>query len=530
MTTFTIQGFSRVMNYDTSQYEDYSASTLQVIRPDFMPDFHYEYGFIDETGMSPQFAEIFYDLTHSSVLSRPDMAPVEMVDSAVFLEKLVYAVSWGVGKTTYVFQTFDPVGGVEHVFFIGGDMPTITDLASLNAFLANPRDYILDGPFEGGNDIPLADFLNTTVTENDLVTAHTGVDLYWDGGAGHDTLNGGSGDDTLLGGVGNDSLWGDTGANTLVGGAGDDTLTGTGNFDYMSGGAGNDVLLGGSTFGENLSGGAGDDLIEQTNGQDFGGGVWFSHGHANGGSGNDTINGGLAGDHAFGGNGNDVMSGIDGDDNYAGGAGDDTINGGVGNDNLQGGDGNDSLIGGTGDDLMNGGLGNDRMSGDTGNDTMTGDAGKDTFLAGAGNDSVNGGFGNDSLRGDSGRDTLVGGVGNDTLQGGANQDLLQGETGADQFRYIAVSESTATAMDTISGFELGVDDISLSTIDAKPLVAGDQAFAFIGTAAFTAVGQVRIVESGGSTRVEVNTVGTSGAEMVILIDGVTGLLATDFIL
>ena len=116
------------------------------------------------------------------------------------------------------------------------------------------------------------------------------------------------------------------------------------------------------------------------------------------------------------------------------------------------------------------------------------------------------------------------------LEAWANQDLLQGETGADQFRYIAVSESTATAMDTISGFELGVDDISLSTIDAKPLVAGDQAFAFIGTAAFTAVGQVRIVESGGSTRVEVNTVGTSGAEMVILIDGVTGLLATDFIL
>ncbi|MFM6310156.1 MAG: M10 family metallopeptidase C-terminal domain-containing protein, partial [Dolichospermum sp.] len=68
---------------------------------------------------------------------------------------------------------------------------------------------------------------------------------------------------TAIGGAGNDSLTGGTGSNTLTGGAGNDSLTGgTGN-DTLTGGAGNDTLIGGAGS-DNLTGGAGNDIFRYT--------------------------------------------------------------------------------------------------------------------------------------------------------------------------------------------------------------------------------------------------------------------------
>ncbi|MDR1227590.1 MAG: hypothetical protein LBK55_00975, partial [Azoarcus sp.] len=53
------------------------------------------------------------------------------------------------------------------------------------------------------------------------------------GEAGDDTLYGGAGDDMLIGGEGNDSLYGEAGDDVLIGGTGNDNLRGeTGNDTY----------------------------------------------------------------------------------------------------------------------------------------------------------------------------------------------------------------------------------------------------------------------------------------------------------
>jgi hypothetical protein len=64
-----------------------------------------------------------------------------------------------------------------------------------------------------------------------------------------------------------------------------------------------------------------------------------------------------------------------------------------------------------------------------------------------------------------------------------------------------------------------------------PSPAGaDDAFQFIGAAAFTAIGQVRAFQAGGSTFVAVNLSGNAAPEMYIQFTGLMTLDAADFIL
>jgi len=76
------------------------------------------------------------------------------------------------------------------------------------------------------------------------------------------------------------------------------------------------------------------------------------------------------------------------------------------------------------------------------------------------------------------------------------------------------------------------DLLDLSAIDANTGLAGDQAFTFVGGAAFTGGGQgsVRFIASGGDTRVEVDQGNGGGAEAVIILTGLHTLLNTDFVL
>jgi len=62
--------------------------------------------------------------------------------------------------------------------------------------------------------------------------------------------------------------------------------------------------------------------------------------------------------------------------------------------------------------------------------------------------------------------------------------------------------------------------IDVSAIDANTGSSGNQAFAFIGTAGFTAAGQLRYFMDGGNTILEGNVTGTSGAEFQIALAGV----------
>jgi Ca2+-binding RTX toxin-like protein len=299
-------------------------------------------------------------------------------------------------------------------------------------------------------------------------------------------------------------------------------INGTGNEKNNSiSGNDNNNILSGLAGDDSLFGGIGDDLLD-------------------GGIGNDDLRGGDGSDQLIGGAGTDSLFGDNGNDLLNGGDEPDFINGGDGNDQLIGGAGDDSLFGDSGNDLLNGGAGADAMDGGGGSDTYlvdnAGDRAEEFFdqggevdlvrasvnytlgigmenltLTGAatingmgnGNNNVitgnsasnvlSGLDGNDRLNGNGGSDLLDGGLGNDILYGGAGADALIGGLGADSFRYNSVNDSPAgIGMDILIDFQGGVgDQINLSTIDANALVAGNQAFTYIGGAAFTAAGQLR---------------------------------------
>jgi Ca2+-binding RTX toxin-like protein len=260
-----------------------------------------------------------------------------------------------------------------------------------------------------------------------------------------------------------------------------------------------------------------------------------------------------------------------------GGAGLDVLLGGSGEDTLQGEGGNDTLQGGAGADLLDGGDGFDladyrnsaaevvidlglglAAGGDAAGDVLAfienlrgsaladlllGSDVANSFLGGGGHDTLRGLAGNDTLNGEAGRDLLEGGLGNDalnggdgedTLLGGAGLDALRGGNGADLFRYQAVDDSPLPTRDVIADFNPAQGDrIDLGAIDAVP-GGGDDAFVFIGTAAFTngATGQIRAMASGANTVIDVD-LGNDGnalADMRIILAGLFTLTASDFIL
>ncbi|HET9638884.1 MAG TPA: calcium-binding protein [Allosphingosinicella sp.] len=137
---------------------------------------------------------------------------------------------------------------------------------------------------------------------------------------------------------------------------------------------------------------------------------------------------------------------------------------------------------------------------------------------------------------------LFGGRADDTLKGGANADLIHGNLGADQltgnggadsFRYQSVEESNSATMDEISDFTPGSDSIDLSRVDASSGAAGDQAFSWIGSSAFSgSAGELRAYENNGSWFVEGDTNGDGVADLVIALtlQGPTPLGTGDFLL
>ncbi|CAO3362951.1 calcium-binding protein [Azospirillum melinis] len=285
-------------------------------------------------------------------------------------------------------------------------------------------------------------------------------------------------------------------------------------------------------------------------------------------TGNDYLVGGPQNDAIGGGGGNDTIAGLAGNDTLFGNAGNDVLLGGDGADQLEGGAGNDLMFGGAGDDLMRGDVidvvGNDTLLGEDGNDWLDAGAGNDWLDGGAGNDTLYGGLGSDVLRGGSGddvlfgdvysdrsheisvnpndtvtgyEDVLLGGNGNDTLIGGYAADLLDGGAGADVFSIRNLNESTLAAPDVIINFNGAVvaaealkglasyatagaegDRIDLSEIDAISGTAGNDAFTFIGTAAFSAAGQLRYQASGAVTLIEGDVNGDRTADFRIQVN------------
>jgi Ca2+-binding RTX toxin-like protein len=364
----------------------------------------------------------------------------------------------------------------------------------------------------------------------DVIDASDGVtgdtDWIW-GKRGNDTIYGLGGGDVIYGEDGGDVLVGGEGGDWLDGGAGVDTAS------YLDSGAGVVVNLefndgdGGTAEGdtlyniENLEGSMYDDFL-------------FGDAATNvltGRDGNDFLSGGGEPDTLFGGNHNDTIKGGGGADYLNGGNGIDTASYCESSDgvlvmlNVNIGSGGDAA-GDTFGSIENvtGSLHDDYLWGHEGGNALTGLDGND-FLQGLGGaDTVGGGNGSDTLYGGDGNDTLNGGNGIDALRGGLNLDTMSGGSGADTFVWEATNETglTAATADRILDFDRAEGDrISLALVDADVYAAGNQAFAFIGTAAFSGTpGELRYYHAGGNTYFEMQTGTAPDVEGVIRLDGI----------
>jgi Ca2+-binding RTX toxin-like protein len=354
---------------------------------------------------------------------------------------------------------------------------------------------------------------------NDAVEAQTPLCARLMGGAGDDTLRGGSASDTLRGGPGNDRLEG----GSLP--------------DWLYGGPGNDVLYGGDDSNKNIDrdhirGGAGRDtfsrLDRRSSWLDFGPGdkaprresdrarVTFGGDHGEivrltGTEEADTFTvyqelvspdadpadpDSVARFHYSISRGDRVLesgaiesAGKITRIEFQGGGGDDvvdvagktfalpsvlgvtpvtvpvTVDGGVGNDRIYGGLGDDRLSGNFGDDEVDGGGGNDALGavylGGHGPNLGSG-----FYLGEQGNDRLTGGDGDDVISAGEGNDVVTGGAGDDKLWGGEDADEIRGEDGSDTFY---ASDDAAELRDRTP--EEAVEDLFESTRPGEPLIA-----------------------------------------------------------
>src|SRR5215471_8220443 len=223
------------------------------------------------------------------------------------------------------------------LFVNGGAVP----INGGQATVANTSTIQVFG--QGGNDTIALDESNGALPAAQLF-----------GGAGNDTLTGGSGADQLFGGAGNDTLLGKGGNDLLFGGAGNDTLIGGTGDDQVFGEAGNDRMI--------WNPGDGSDLFEGGDGNDTA--------EVNGGNGAETFSITPNGTRVrfdrtdpapffldIGTTENFVLHAGGGDDVITAGNGlanliNLTLDGGAGNDTITGGDGHDLLIGGDGNDVI----------------------------------------------------------------------------------------------------------------------------------------------------------------------------------
>ena len=215
------------------------------------------------------------------------------------------------------------------------------------------------------------------------------------------------------------------------------------------------------------------------------------------------------------------LLGSPGADQLRGNAAAKIIEAGAGHDWVDGGAGDDWIEGGSGDDILQGG-----SHGGAGDliSYIGATAGVAVNLALTTPQATGG-------AGSAGPIALPGGEGNDLIWGSAGADRHSGGPGADQFLYRSEVEigNGTDACDWILDFQAD-DRLDLSRLDANPAKSGNQAFSWIGTAAFRSPGQLRYTVLNGIGLLEGNTIGTTGAEFQLLLPGALALRAGTHVL
>jgi Ca2+-binding RTX toxin-like protein len=226
------------------------------------------------------------------------------------------------------------------------------------------------------------------------------------------------------------------------------------------------------------------------------------------------MQGDVAGNTIIGGAGNDVIDGHGGNDLIIGGGSSDALFGGTGADTFKYLTVSDSTQGSGADTIFDFQTGQDQvdLSAISINHISTIDNGTAEFVfiettsgtlmqinfvgvdvakpgdfnvTGGTNYYIQGDEGNNTLIGGNGKDVIDGHGGNDVIIGGGNTDALFGGTGSDTFKYLAASDSTPGAPDTIFDFASGTDKIDLTAVHTSSkdvfniLVSGGASYIFV---------------------------------------------------
>ena len=150
-------------------------------------------------------------------------------------------------------------------------------------------------------------------------------------------------------------------------------------------------------------------------------------------------------------------------------------------------------------------------------------------VGGGGDDFISGNAAGNLLRGGAGNDRLTGGGGNDIEEGGAGADIFVFTALGDSVNYELRSDGKKLLPDRLPDFLSGTDKLDLSAIDANTGTAGDDAFTFIGTAAFTHhAGELRYEVLQGQVHIFGDVDGDGRLDLHIIANG-TLLAAGDFI-
>ena len=128
-------------------------------------------------------------------------------------------------------------------------------------------------------------------------------------------------------------------------------------------------------------------------------------------------------------------------------------------------------------------------------------------------------------------ENAVGGSAGDLIIANQAANSLTGGGGGDTFAWRSSADAGLGALgDAVTDFNPGQSDrIDLSAIDANPLTEGDEAFAFLGTGAFTGnAGELRYEVIDGNARLLADLNGDSVADLQITLNGITFLGGSEF--
>jgi len=365
----------------------------------------------------------------------------------------------------------------------GGGSDTVTYATSQLGISDISQTGVFVNLITGTAQLQVTDKNSVTTTFTDTLTGinnviGTAFDDAIIGNDNGDRLTGGFGDDALQGGAGNDTLSGDAGNDFLVGLAGRDTLTGGDGDDVLEGGTGADRLDGGAGFDwadyENSTAGVTVNLTLT--------GAQKSNGDASG----DILTGIEA---IWGSAYNDRLIGDATDNNrFEGGAGADYIDGGAGD--------NDTVY------YTHSSAGVTVNLGLTGPQSSGGDAHGDVLVS---IERLAGSIYADRLIGNDGNNVLAGDLGNDVLTGGGGQDI---------FQWFTINDG----IDTITDFQKGIAGDTLALGDI---------FQGQGVNANNLGDYLRLVQSHGSTLLQVDANGTAGGSSFTTLANLQGVSGSD---